>query len=85
MRNTILLCLLCISLVCCSKKEAIKDEIPQDIPAWLRAKITSIQKEEHGQLYLVSEYKIDGVIFYNVSSPISSCMLCQLFDVQEHR
>lgn len=83
MRNTILICLLCISFICCSKKEEINDgNIPQDIPAWLQIKIAGIQKEEYSQLYVVSEYRIGGVTFYNITKPINSCVLCELYDVK---
>lgn len=83
MRNTILIYLLCISFICCSKKEKIGNSDKfEDIPAWLQAKIAMIQKEQHSRLYVVSEYKIDGTTFYNITKPASSCMLCELYDTK---
>ncbi|MCH5717545.1 hypothetical protein [Niabella hibiscisoli] len=64
------------------KKEKIDDQVPTVIPAWLQDRIAAIKKEQQAQLYVVSEYRIGGVTFYNVSSPISSCILCELYDVK---
>ncbi len=48
---------------------------PRDIPAWLQVKIAAIQKEEHSQLYVVSEYRISGEHFITLQNPLTHACL----------
>ncbi|MGN7783015.1 hypothetical protein ACTJIJ_00755 [Niabella sp. 22666] len=81
MRNTILLCLLCISFICCSKKDnTVDDDIPRDIPTWLQTRIAEIKKNDQSNTYRIGKYKISGVVYYNISLIYQSCMLCDVYN-----
>lgn len=85
MRNILFIFILAVIVFGCTKKNVPANEIPKDIPEWLKTKIEEIKSNQNSNLFLVSEVRIDGVTYYNISSPISSCWPCNLYDVSGNR
>lgn len=82
MKQIILIFILTVSLIACSKKQIVDNEdIPKDIPAWLQTRIAAIKKDEGKKdMYWISKYRINGVIYYNISLIYQSCLLCDVYD-----
>ncbi|MGC4234300.1 MAG: hypothetical protein QM594_15080 [Niabella sp.] len=80
MRNIFFILVLVVSFFACSKKSNVDNDIPKDIPAWLQVKVMEIKKGDKQQLYMISEYRIKGEIYYNISLIYQSCMLCDVYD-----
>ncbi|HMR84626.1 MAG TPA: hypothetical protein PKE30_15890 [Niabella sp.] len=80
MRNIVFILLMVVSFFACSKKSNVDNDIPKDIPAWLQVKVREIKKGDKPQLYMISEYRIKGEIYYNISLIYQSCMLCDVYD-----
>lgn len=83
MKNKLLFFLLCISVICCSKKNDINNnDIPGDIPAWLKARIETFKRSPDRDMYQVSRFSVSGTVYYNISLLYQSCLPCDVYDVQ---
>lgn len=80
MRKITFVLILIVGFLACSKKNSVDNNIPRDIPAWLQARIEKMEKEENKSLYTITEYKINGVGYFNISMAFQSCMLCDVYD-----
>jgi len=67
--------ILCVFLFSCNK-----DEINPDNPKWLTELISDIEKDNYYAGSVILRYKWEGDFYYLLEIPLSSCVLCELYD-----
>jgi len=82
MKRVVFLLLVVLTLFACSKKES---DIPEDVPAWVKERMTELKGSESQKNTSVAKYSWNGKIYYNIQLVYMSCLFCDLRDENGER